>query len=54
MSKLTPEHRGLYIGKYPPPPLGERKYQLMSFRGKKGKNMRERGEKGGKCLYIGK
>jgi hypothetical protein len=35
--------RGLYIGKYPPPPGG--KYQLMSFGGKKYEKVnRKRGE----------
>jgi hypothetical protein len=29
-----PGDRGLYAGKYPPPPPGAGKYQPMSFRGK--------------------
>jgi hypothetical protein len=38
--------RGLYTGKYPPPPQGEeKKYQPMSFGGK---NMKRPREKGGK------
>jgi hypothetical protein len=36
--------RGLYIGKYPPPPRGE-KYQPMSYGGKNMKRQREKGEK---------
>jgi hypothetical protein len=39
--------RGLYIGKYaPPPPPGEGEYQSMSFGGK---NMKRQREKGRKC-----
>jgi hypothetical protein len=40
-----PKCRGLYFGKYPPPPPGG-KYRLMSFGGK---NMKRRREKRGKC-----
>jgi hypothetical protein len=38
--------RVLYIIKYPRPPWGGGKYQLMSFGGK---NMKRGREKGGKC-----
>jgi hypothetical protein len=34
-------HRGLYIGKYPPPSGGWKKYQPMLFRGKTMKSQRE-------------
>jgi hypothetical protein len=38
--------RGLYIGKYPPPPLGggRKKYQPMSVGGKNMKRPREKAE----------
>jgi hypothetical protein len=50
MHPNTPEtiyiyYRGLYIGKYLPPPQGG-EYQPMSFGGK---NTKRRREKGGKC-----
>jgi hypothetical protein len=38
--------RGLYIGKYSPPPGGVGEYQPMSFGGK---NMKRAREKSGKC-----
>jgi hypothetical protein len=41
------EGRGLYIGN-PPAPLGEEKYQPMSFGGKNMKSGREKGKKGEK------